>query len=51
MTAALWKGLSTEEKRVHVTRHLEAVYVAKRTKNTGRRFDTSRVSPVWREQK
>jgi site-specific DNA recombinase len=48
MTQEVWKGLSTEDKRVHVTRHLEAVYVAARTTNTGRRFDTARVSPVWK---
>jgi site-specific DNA recombinase len=48
MTPALWDTLDTEAKRVHVARHLEAVYVAPRTTNTGRYFDTARVSPVWR---
>lgn len=47
MTKELWKQLSTEEKRAHVTRHLDAVYVAKRSRNTGRRFDTKRVSFAW----
>jgi site-specific DNA recombinase len=49
MTPAMWRRLTTDEKRVHVARHVEAVYVAPRSKNTGRRFDTDRVSLVWRE--
>lgn len=48
MTPEAWADLTTEAKRVHVVRHLEAVYVALRTTNSGRRFDTSRVSPVWK---
>lgn len=49
ITATSWKALSDDEKRVHIARHVEAVYVAPRIRNTGRYFDTERVAePVWK---
>ncbi len=49
MTAKVWEALDDDERRVHVARHVEAVYLSPRIRNTGRKFDTERVSePVWR---
>lgn len=49
ITKAVWETLSTDEKRAHIARHVEAVYVTPVLTNTGRRFDATRVQePVWK---
>lgn len=49
VTEETWPSLSTEEKRSHVSRYIEAIYVSRATKR-GNTFDRSRVSdPVWRK--
>ncbi|WMI33372.1 serine integrase [Streptomyces phage Provolone] len=48
VTRETWPNLSVEEKRNHVSRYIEAVYVSRATRR-GNTFDRSRVSdPVWR---
>jgi DNA invertase Pin-like site-specific DNA recombinase len=49
ITAKSWQALSLDEQRRHIERHLECVYLSPRLRNTGRKFDTARVSdPVWK---
>ncbi|ANT41055.1 DNA invertase [Streptomyces phage Nanodon] len=48
VTEETWPHLSIEEKRNHVSRYIEAIYVSRATRR-GNTFDRSRVSsPVWR---
>ena len=49
ITEESWAAMTDDERRTHVARHLEAVYVRPRIRNTGRYFDPERVSaPVWK---
>jgi DNA invertase Pin-like site-specific DNA recombinase len=46
ITRTGWSKFSTDEQRVHVARHVEAVYVRPMMRRTGNRFDADRVNIV-----